>query len=277
MSAAGSWEVVRGEPDPRLRGHALRLVGFTETPAGRVVRREFPSAVVPLIVSWGAPYRVAAPERPGEGAAPREGFVAGLGEGWADTEATGPAACVQLDLAPTGAYRLLGGRPLGELAGRAAGLGDLFGAEGARLAERLHDSARWEERFTLVQEFAAARIAAAPPAAPGVLHALARLHATGGTVDVRTLAGEVGWSRKHLAARFHEQVGLAPKALARVLRFRRALRLLAGPDPSLADVALRCGYYDQAHFNRDFRAFTGTTPGAWLRGRPANGPDALAG
>jgi AraC-like DNA-binding protein len=95
-------------------------------------------------------------------------------------------------------------------------------------------------------------------------------------VDVRALAAEVGWSRKHLAARFHEQVGLAPKALARVIRFRRALRLLDAPGAPRSDVALRCGYYDQAHFNRDFRAFTGTTPGAWLRGRAADGPDALA-
>lgn len=275
MSAA-SWEVVRGEPDPGLRGYALRLVGFTEAPAAPAVRREFPSVVVPLIVSFGAPYRVASPGHPGEAVAPPEGFVAGLGESWSDTETTGPAACVQLNLTPVGAHRLLGGRPMGELAGRAVGLADLFGAEGARLAERLHDAAGWDERFALVQGFAAARIAAARPAAPGVLHALERLHATGGTVDVRALAAEVGWSRKHLAARFHEQVGLPPKALARVLRFRRALRLLAGPGAPRSEVALRCGYYDQAHFNRDFRAFTGTTPGAWLRSRAGDGLEALA-
>ncbi len=276
MSAAASWEVVPGEPDPRLRGYALRLVGFTETPAPHAVRRELPSVVVPLIVSFGAPYRVAPADRPGEAVAPREGFVAGLGESWADTETTGPAACVQLNLTPVGAHRLLGGRPMGELAGRAAGVGDLFGAEGVRLAERLHDAAGWDERFALVRDFAAARIGSARPAAPGVLHALERLHATGGRVDVRALAAEVGWSRKHLAARFHEQVGLPPKALARVLRFRRALRLLGGPGVPRSDVALGCGYYDQAHFNRDFRAFTGTTPGAWLRERAADGPDALA-
>ncbi len=273
MSAAASWEIVHGEPDPRLRGYALRLVGFTETPGAPATRRELPSVVVPLIVSFGAPYRIASPDHPGEAAAPREGFVAGLGESWADTETTGPAACVQLNLTPVGAHLLLGGRPMHELAGRAAGLADLFGAEGARLAERLHDAAGWGERFALVQGFAAARMEAARPAAPGVLHALTRLHETGGTVDVRALAAEVGWSRKHLAARFHEQVGLAPKALGRVLRFRRALRLLGDPGAQRSDVALRCGYYDQAHFNRDFRAFTGTTPGAWLRDRTADGPE----
>ena len=52
---------------------------------------------------------------------------------------------------------------------------------------------------------------------------------------------------------------MAPKALARLLRFERALqRVRAGAD--LVDVALDSGYYDQAHFNRDFRAFAGVTP-----------------
>ena len=59
--------------------------------------------------------------------------------------------------------------------------------------------------------------------------------------------------------RFREHVGLPPKALARILRFERAAeRLRGGAD--LSDAALDSGYYDQAHFNRDFKAFAGVTP-----------------
>jgi AraC-like DNA-binding protein len=76
---------------------------------------------------------------------------------------------------------------------------------------------------------------------------------------VTELAAELGWSRRHLAVRVHEELGMPPKALARVLRFERAVeRLRAGDD--LAALALDAGYYDQAHFNRDFRAFAGATP-----------------
>ena len=86
-----------------------------------------------------------------------------------------------------------------------------------------------------------------------------RLLNSDGAVPVASLAEEVGWSRRHLAARFREHVGLPPKALARILRFERAAeRLRRGAD--LADAALDSGYYDQAHFNRDFRAFAGLTP-----------------
>jgi transcriptional regulator GlxA family with amidase domain len=58
-------------------------------------------------------------------------------------------------------------------------------------------------------------------------------------------------------------VGLSPKTAARVIRFDRALGLLRGGVP-LAEVAAACGYYDQAHFTREFRALAETTPGRFL-------------
>ena len=80
------------------------------------------------------------------------------------------------------------------------------------------------------------------------------------------LAGEVGWSRRHLTERFSAEYGVGPKAMARVLRFERARWMLVQPDrPSLATVAATCGYADQAHMTRDWRALAEATPGAWLR------------
>ena len=75
---------------------------------------------------------------------------------------------------------------------------------------------------------------------------------------------QLGRSRRHLAARFREQVGLPPKTVARIMRFNRAISTLRG-EAALAEVAFECGYYDLAHLTRDFREFAGTSPAAFLR------------
>jgi transcriptional regulator GlxA family with amidase domain len=81
---------------------------------------------------------------------------------------------------------------------------------------------------------------------------------------VSELAAELCCSRKHLAARFREHVGLPPKLVARMLRFRETTeRMLAAHGRSLAEVAADCGYYDHAHLDRDFREFARTTPTAF--------------
>ena len=89
------------------------------------------------------------------------------------------------------------------------------------------------------------------------------------------LCDELGCSRTHMLRRFNEQIGVSPKTYARVLRFQRAVHLLghrdgaswlderergAGHDGSWGELALDCGYFDQAHMNRDFRQFAGVSP-----------------
>ena len=86
---------------------------------------------------------------------------------------------------------------------------------------------------------------------------------TGGAARVDELARELGWSRRHFTQRFKNELGLAPKTLARVARFQRARQQLSAGTP-LGRIALDCGYYDQAHMNRDFRALAGRPPGELL-------------
>ena len=79
-----------------------------------------------------------------------------------------------------------------------------------------------------------------PAPAPEVAWTYSRLAAAGGRLAVGPLADEVGWSRRHLAARWRRDVGMGPKAVARVLRFQRALRLLrAGHAPRRRRLRLR--------------------------------------
>ena len=75
------------------------------------------------------------------------------------------------------------------------------------------------------------------------------------------MARRLGWSHRRLISRFREQIGLIPKLLARVIRFDRATTALRAPEArDLAEIAFDCGYAGQAHLNREFREFAGTSP-----------------
>jgi AraC-like DNA-binding protein len=88
---------------------------------------------------------------------------------------------------------------------------------------------------------------------------------TGGTLDIGGLAHDVGWSHKHLIDQFRDQLGGPPKLLGRVLRLKRAIKLIGqSKQPRWAELALQCGYFDQSHLIREFRQLAGCTPEEYL-------------
>lgn len=185
-------------------------------------------------------------------------FAGGLHDGPTLVEHPGRSHGVEIDFTPLGARALLG-LPGSELAHRVVALQDVLGRAAAELLERLVEATSTRARFALLDDALIARVAEAAPPRPDVVRALGRLDATHGALPVASLAGELGCSRRHLSATFRAELGLPPKAYARVLRFRRATRLLAG-GAELARVAALCGYADQPHLNREFRALAGRTP-----------------
>lgn len=275
-SALGTWQMLPRAPDPRLRGQVLAYTGYEERTVAPLRRIEAPIAAVPLILSLGPPLLV-------DGVAQRS-FVAPLDDRAATTEHAGEQLGIQVDLAPLAARRLLG-LPLRELRGRVVGLDALLGDAATTLVERLAELPDWPRRFALVDRMLLARLSAATPIAPEIEHAWARLSASGGAVGIGALAVETGWSRRHLTARFHSEIGLPPKAVARIMRFQRVTAALRCGAASLADLAYDAGYADQSHLNREFRALAGTTPTAYAArvlpdgggvGEVANVQDGLA-
>ncbi|NHC15745.1 AraC family transcriptional regulator [Motilibacter sp. E257] len=171
---------------------------------------------------------------------------------------------IQLALSPLAARAVLG-LPAGELAGLDVHAEDVLGPRVRRLRERLLAAPGWPQRFALLDAALAgwARDAAPPRE---VAHAWHLLHGRSGRVRVDELAREVGWSRRHLQARFRAETGLTPKQVARVVRFDRARRALqAAPRTPLAELAVAHGYYDQAHLAREFVALAGVPPSRWVR------------
>lgn len=262
-SEHGWWELTSREPHGSLRGLVRRYVGYRECSTVPVRRREVPTGDVSLIASFGPRIEVRDEHDPGVVRHRLTSFVVPVDDTWAVTEYVGEQHGVEITLSPPAASRLLG-VPLHELTEQVLELADVLGAEGRLLVERLADAADWPGCFDVLDTVLRDLLTRGPEPSPAAAWAWRRLWATGGQVPIGALVDELGCSHRYLLSEFRRHVGVRPKTLARVLRCQSALRLL-GSGQSLPEVAVRCGYADQAHLNLDFRRITGLSPDGWRR------------
>jgi AraC-like DNA-binding protein len=252
--------VVR-DPTPALRPYARRYYGFGEVTGAPVRRREGPGVDVLIMFAFDHGWRIGVATEPSQALDERASFVAGLHHRAVVTEHDGRSHGLQVSLTPPGAYALFG-LPLHELADRTVELDALFGKAADLIVERLDGLRSWDDRFAFVESLLRSRVRARPTRE--TVWAWRRLCETHGRIAIGSLADELGWSRNRLVARFREEIGVAPKTFARVLRFERAKTLLERGDARpLPQLAFACGYYDQAHLTNEFRRIAGTTPAAY--------------
>jgi len=182
-----------------------------------------------------------------------------------DTSQLGELIGVQLRPGAAGAFF----RPAAhELRDTHAPLEDLWGGAVAReLHERLLEARSVREKFALLARGLLARLRSPVPD-PAICRALAQIRRAPPEAVVRHFADQSGLSLKAFSARFAAHVGVTPKLYARIDRFRAVLaQVAAGRTVSWTQLALDLGYYDQSHFIRDFRAFTGLAPTEYDRQR----------
>ncbi|WP_167739625.1 helix-turn-helix domain-containing protein [Streptomyces subrutilus] len=237
-----------------------KYVGFRLQSVPPQRRLSVPAATVTLFLGWGDPLHVMDPRDRQQRGTGWEAMAVGLHSHAMTSEISGTANGVQVEFTPLGAYCVLG-LPLRHLADRVVHPDEILGRQWvSRLTERLARTPDWAGRCAILDNAITARLAHSHTPSPVVLEAWQRLRETGGQVTVGELADLTGRSRRRLEILFGEQIGLPPKTLARVLRFQNAITLPSAPGRSLAETAALGGYYDQAHFNREFRALTGLTP-----------------
>ncbi len=262
-------------PAPGLHGLVDSYVGFRQAGVEPARHRGLPSPTLTLIFTLDDPLVLAAHPDPAQPPGIYESVVGGLHTSPAIITHEGRQSGIQLALSPLGARALLGVPP-SELAELDVPADEILGPLAWQIQDRLRTAATWPGRFAILDEMLLARAAQArtpgdvsAAVSPEVSYAWQRLLQTGGGVSVRGLAVETGWSDRHFRARFRAEIGLPPKAAARVIRFDRAKRVLhrraaAGEAPGLADLAADCGYFDQAHLDREFALIAGCSPTKWL-------------
>ncbi|MCL8012908.1 helix-turn-helix domain-containing protein [Streptomyces sp. AS02] len=277
--AWGSWEMALTLPHPRLRPGVISYRGIRLCLDRPRRRLEVPIGAASLLLGFDEPVRITRANRPSDTLV---SVYCGPTTTPAVGEHSGRLAGIEVLLMPWAAFTLFG-TPQYELANRTVDPDDLPHALPTRIGElaaALAALPTWAERFGLLDGVFARWSQAGTPCSARVVRAWAELMRTGGSMPVGRLADEVGWSVRHLENRFREQIGLGPKAAARVLRLQRARRLLAAGHGQ-AETAAACGFYDQAHLSGEFKAMTGCTPREFTaaRGVPVGTPvpDRLTG
>jgi len=133
------------------------------------------------------------------------------------------------------------------------------------LRERLLATPSVSERFRLVEEFLLSRLNSDTHVNPCVEYALDEIVRRPGYTSLSALSLKIGYSQKHFIDLFKKHIGLTPKAYVRVMRFQNAVAAIElADDVDWAAIALQSGYYDQAHFINEFRAYSGFTPKEYL-------------
>jgi AraC-like DNA-binding protein len=243
----------------------------TEAPGEHVDLRVdvFVDGRADLIFNFGAAY-----ERHVHGGATREIAASNL-----DAQRVEPIRIVQRGAVRTTGVRFrLGGlgplvrSPLRAITGACVPPEEVFGDEAHALEDALRTSTDLDEGARLLDAFFRRRLEM-EPAYESFERALRELEESGGNATVEQISAAAAASSRTVERLFARYLGIAPKVLGRVLRFQGALKaLMRDPGVPLAAVAAAAGYFDQAHFVKDFRRMSGGVPRGYRGYFPPESP-----
>jgi AraC-like DNA-binding protein len=202
-----------------------------------------------------------------DGSRPGATIVSGAHSRYSLLDTSKPFSVIAASFKPGGGFPFFG-LPADALRNSHVPLDALLGPEACDISERLMEARTTLAKFRLLEQFLLLRLKEHKGRSAGVRYALQAFHGAAGAPRVASVAEEIGWSATKFIATFREEVGLAPKTYCRIARFRNVIGTLDGRDDiDWIDVALSCGYFDQAHFIHDFKGFSGVTPTEYLRER----------
>lgn len=176
-----------------------------------------------------------------------------------DSEADDPSGTIGIEFSPDGAYRFFR-LNFNDIKNQMYPLTDIFGKIAGELMHRVADAGSDEGKVDLLQQFLIRQY--------GNYHedpifdfCVRKIKMSKGLITVKELEKQTGYSSRWLNIKFIERVGVSPKSLSEIFRFQAVYRALTKDSPGAFDLKLFYDYYyDQSHFIRDFKRFTGMPP-----------------
>jgi AraC-like DNA-binding protein len=249
-------------PDRQLAPY-VRLIWSLElddSPESAPPERVLPDGIVELVFHYRTPFEMRFDGEP-FATQPRS-FGVCQTHRYLEYRPRGPGGFVAVRFQPWGAYHFFR-PPVSDLADRFLPTAALWQDAAEELEERLALTSGVSNRIDLVQQFLIDRLRR--HRRREIVDIVRAVSARRGKVTITGLSRELGVAQHRLERTFRNALGTSPKHFARLCRFLYACRVLReGPRSTLAEAAQTCGYYDQAHFIRDFKALSGMTPGQFL-------------
>lgn len=226
--------------------------------------RILPDGCVELILNFGA--RFSQHDQDQLTLQPRS-FLVGQMTGPILISPTGPVQLLGIRFHPGGTLPFLR-LPLHEITDEVVDLGGLSSRLERELLSATSQSPLLAEKVTAVEAFLTNQLLNTKENS-WLMTLAARIVETNGLVVVDQLASDAGISSRQLERRFLREVGLGPKLLGRIIRFQHVFRAVEQCNSAWAEIAIDCGYYDQAHLIRDFNQFARQTPGVLFSNQSA--------
>jgi AraC-like DNA-binding protein len=244
---------------PRLAPFVKSIWSIQSNGAPRPAReRILPDGCVELVIHFRDPFRSYFAD--GTTTLQPTSFVVGQMRQFSEIGPAGQTGFVAVRFSARGAHRFFRA-PMCEVANLVVPLREVWNARANEYTQRVALARGLAARVRIVEQML--REALHSDRGPDIAaeRCVELIQGAAELPTVQELASTIGISSRQLARRFHNVIGMTPKEFVRVNRFIRAAhRLRAGTDSNFTDTAYACGYFDQAHFNHDFREFAGMTP-----------------
>lgn len=240
--------------------HFVKCYWILESPADQmpVRQRIVPDGCMEMIFHYGDLYRQYLPD--GRSVIQPRCFVFGQITDTLEIEPTGHSGIFSIRFHPDG-FLPFATRSIREMDNKAVSLEQLYDQGGTDLQNAVLAATTAETRIEIVESFLLNRLQQAETVDSIIKSTIDTILTANGQLSVNELSAQLKVNRRQLERNFAEAVGLSPKQLSKIIRLQATLKLLLNDQfTSLTALAYEGNYYDQAHFIKDFREFTGQTP-----------------
>ena len=195
----------------------------------------------------------------------KHAWLSGMHSGFISIDSGKDATMLIIRFLPQGAYPFLH-FPVVELNDMVIEADLIFAQSVAQLRDQLLETATIPNKFAVVYQWLLARFKPELLPTQAVKHVLGLIHRSPTPDSLKSISSDIGYSQKHLIHLFKKYVGFRPKQYQQITRFNLALaQIEQGQGLSMTALGYECGYYDQAHFIKEFKKFAGFSPKRFLK------------